>query len=432
MSCFVKSVTLGCRIFIAAYYMKYRIELLLKRLVYLIIAILTLQVVKVVFNKLNFSYSYFLELCLYSLQFLTLLAFLFIPLFKALLNRFAQVKRPWLIAWLLFIGHMLVAEGVCTYWLYHPAQIPGFLNNTYTYFYKTYLQKNIQFDDGSFEYNASLFYTLKPNVSSCFSNMEFNTRIQANKAGLRDDDMSLHSPSIICIGDSFTFGWGVEQENAFPQRLEKLSGKKVLNCGIPSYGTPREITSLKQFDRSNLSHLIIQYCSNDEGENNSFVQNDFVLKISSKKEYADITRSHKINRRYFPARNFSLVSLIFLKKLINKIHYLFSVDEPLVKIDTQSVSQFLNIIAKAPVDFSKTKVLVFQLDSRQFNNSNFARIADSLIHTPYYQSIFNNNLKAIDFAPRFTKNDYFILDTHINAGGHKKVANILANEIRNF
>ena len=412
--------------------MKHRIELLLKRMVYLIIAILALQVVKAVFNKLSFSYSYFFQLCLYALQFLTLLGFLFIPLFNALLKRFTQVKRTWLAAWLLFMGHVVLVEGLCTYWLYYPAQMPAFLNNTYTYFYKTYLQNNIQFDDVASEYNASLFYTLKPNVSCCFSNPEFNTRIHANKAGLRDDDLSLHSPSIICIGDSFTFGWGVEQENAFPQLLKNLSGKKVLNGGIPSYGTPREITSLKQFDRSSLTHLIIQYCSNDEGENNSFVENDFKLNISSKQEYKDITRSHKINRRYFPARNFTLVSLIFFKKLINKVHHFFPVDEPVVKIDVRSVKQFLNIIAKAPVDFSKTKVIVCQLDSRQDINSNFARIADSLNHTPYYQSIFHNNLKAIDFATRFTENDYFILDAHINVSGHKKVAGIIANELRNF
>lgn len=412
--------------------MKYRIELLLKRLVYLIIVILALQVVKAVFNKLSFSYSYFFQLCLYALQFLTLLGFLFIPLFKALLKRFTQVKRTWLFAWILFIGHVVLMEGLCTYWLYHPAQMPGFLNNTYKYFYKTYLQSIIQFDDEASEYNASLFYTLKPNVSCCFSNPEFNTRIYANKAGFRDDDMSLHSPSIICIGDSFTFGWGVEQENAFPELLEKVSGKKVLNAGIPSYGTAREITSLGQFDRSSLSHLIIQYCSNDVGENNSFVQKDYALNISSKQEYEDIRRSHKINRRYFPARNYTFLSLIFFKKLINKIHHFFPVDEPVVNINASSVKQFLDIIAKAPVDFSKTKVLVCQLDSRHNINSNFASIADSLIHTPYYQSIFNNNLRAIDFTGRFTENDYFILDSHINGKGHKKVADIMANELRNF
>ncbi|WP_207625808.1 SGNH/GDSL hydrolase family protein, partial [Niastella populi] len=408
-------------------------ELLLKRLFYLIIIILALQVVKAVFNKLSLSYSYFFELCLSALQFLTLLGFLFIPSFKALLKRFTQVKRTWLIAWILFIGYVVLAEGLCTYWLYYPAQMPVFLNDTYTYFYRTYLQNNIQFDDVASEYNASLFYTLKPNVSCDFSNPEFNTRIQANNAGLRDDDMSLHGPSVICIGDSFTFGWGVEQENAFPQLLEKFSGKKVLNAGIPSYGTPREIISLRHFDRSNLTHLIIQYCSNDETENNSYVQNNFVLNISGRQEYEDVVRAHKINRQYFPAKNFTFLSLIFFKKVLNKAHHFFPVDEQVDKIDITSAKQFLNIIAKAPVDFSKTKVVVFQLDSRNSINSNFARIVDSLIYTPYYQSVFNNNLKVIDFAGRFTKNDYFILDTHhINARGHKKVAEIIANELRNF
>jgi lysophospholipase L1-like esterase len=411
--------------------MKYRIELLLKRLVYLIIAILALQVVKVVFNKLNFSYSYFLELCTYALQSLTLLAFLFIPLFQVLLKRFTTVRKIVLIAWLLFIAQVALLEGLCTYWIYHSDQMPGFLKDSYTYFHRTYLQTFFQYDDKAFEYNGKLFYTMKPNISCIFSDPEFKTRVHANSAGFRDDDQSLNGPSVVCIGDSFTFGWGVEQEDAFPQLLEKRTGRKVLNTGIPSYGTAREITSLQEVDRGCLDYILIQYCGNDEGENQSFVQNHFVLNISSKEEYEQIIRGYKINRQYFPAKNFSLLGIIFLKQLINKIHYFFPVEVTTVMADTQAVKQFLDIVAKAPVDFSKTKILVFQLDISASMHSKFAQIADSLCHTPYYQSVFNNNLKAVNLE-KLTQSDFFILDGHINAAGHKKVAAIIESEMRSF
>lgn len=413
--------------------MNSRIKLLLKKLVYFIIVILTLQVVKVVFNKLNFSYSFFFELIIIALQFLALLGFLFISLFQILLKKFTTVRKTWLIAWLLFIAQVVLMEGLCTYWLYHSNQIPGFLKNSYTYFYRLYLQTIVQFEDKASEYNSRLFYTLKPNASCIFSNPEFNTHIQANKAGFRDDDQSLSSPSVVCIGDSFTFGWGVEQENTFSQLLEKRSGRKVLNTGIPSYGTPREILSLQEFDRSCINYLLIQYCTNDEDENNSFIQNQYVLNVSSKEQYEDISKGYKINRQYFPARNFTLLGLIFLKQLINKVHYFFPVElDGAVKVETQSVKQFLDIVAKAPVDFSKIKVLVFHLDFPENMHPSFAQVADSLIHTPYYQSIFNNNLKAIDFSKKLIPSDFFILDNHINTSGHKKVADIIENELPNF
>jgi hypothetical protein len=207
-----------------------------------------------------------------------------------------------------------------------------------------------------------------------------------------------------------------------------------LNAGIPSYGTAREIIGLQEFDRRCLNYLIIQYCTNDDYENNSFIHDHFVLNISSKEEYEHISKGYKINRQYFPARNCTVLGLIFLKQLINKVHYFFPVELPEaeVMVNTQSVKQFLDIVAKAPVDLSKTKILVFQLDSRQNMHSTFAHVADSLIHTPYYQSIFNNNLKAIDFSKKLTKSDFFILDNHINAAGHKKVADIIGNELHNF
>lgn len=38
--------------------------------------------------------------------------------------------------------------------------------------------------------------------------------------GLRDSNAALNQPEIICIGDSHTMGWGVEQEETFPKLLD--------------------------------------------------------------------------------------------------------------------------------------------------------------------------------------------------------------------
>jgi lysophospholipase L1-like esterase len=52
---------------------------------------------------------------------------------------------------------------------------------------------------------------------------------------------------VVCLGDSFTFGWGVEDDETFPVQLERLLTEArgepdadVINCGLPGYNTWQE------------------------------------------------------------------------------------------------------------------------------------------------------------------------------------------------
>ena len=224
---------------------------------------------------------------------------------------------------------------------------------------------------------------------------------------------------------------GVEQQETFASQLQANSKYKVVNAGIPLYGTAREITSLSCFDCSHVFCIPIQFCANDLRENNAFIKNHDTLRISSRKEFEETTRSHKINQHYFPCKIFLLISQTWLKILINKLHPVFSFSNDSPTVNAKAVKDFLDIVATAPVDFSKVKFLVFQLDT-PMKSTGFAHLTDSLLHTPHYQAIFKNNIKAIDFGNVLTKKDYFSLDQHINASGHQKVATVLEKELRDF
>jgi lysophospholipase L1-like esterase len=68
-----------------------------------------------------------------------------------------------------------------------------------------------------------------------------------NRQGLRGDDLPEPRPAserrILCVGDSFTFGSGVEDDEAWPQQLQALlgppqvSGVRVLNGGANGWDT---------------------------------------------------------------------------------------------------------------------------------------------------------------------------------------------------
>ncbi len=86
--------------------------------------------------------------------------------------------------------------------------------------------------------------------------------VKINSQGLRDKEYSLKKPDntyrIVVIGDSITFGWGVEQEFTYPDVLEKKLNEKppagfpanvkyeVLNLGVGNYNTFQEVRRLKR------------------------------------------------------------------------------------------------------------------------------------------------------------------------------------------
>lgn len=56
--------------------------------------------------------------------------------------------------------------------------------------------------------------------------------IETNSQGLRDTEVPLWGPpTILVLGDSFTFGWGVSNGETFPDVLESLTHVNVLNAG---------------------------------------------------------------------------------------------------------------------------------------------------------------------------------------------------------
>ena len=88
-------------------------------------------------------------------------------------------------------------------------------------------------------------YSLAPGTRGRLLRDEFDTQVIINAHGYRDDDFALEKPEgterILVLGDSFTFGWGVESDETYSQQLEKiLAGNhpgrsiEVINAGFAS------------------------------------------------------------------------------------------------------------------------------------------------------------------------------------------------------
>jgi lysophospholipase L1-like esterase len=98
--------------------------------------------------------------------------------------------------------------------------------------------------------------------------------VTTNSYGFRGDEFKIPKPAgvhrILCLGDSITFGWGVDNEQTFPallqQRLRQagLGAVEVLNAGIGDIGTEEELDELPAFlDSLEIDEIILGFYLND-------------------------------------------------------------------------------------------------------------------------------------------------------------------------
>lgn len=100
-----------------------------------------------------------------------------------------------------------------------------------------------------------LDYELRPGVRS----QAHGVRVETNAHGMRDRERTIEKPPgvvrVAAVGDSFTFGFGVPAEDAWPAVLERLlneareSGARpaeVLNFGVGGYSTRDEALVVRE------------------------------------------------------------------------------------------------------------------------------------------------------------------------------------------
>jgi lysophospholipase L1-like esterase len=72
-----------------------------------------------------------------------------------------------------------------------------------------------------------------------------------NSRGLRDREIGPTGRKtgrrILCLGDSFTWGWGVGDDETYPKILEhELAGVETVNAGVCAWGTAQELVWLER------------------------------------------------------------------------------------------------------------------------------------------------------------------------------------------
>lgn len=272
-------------------------------------------------------------------------------------------------------------------------------------------------------------YTLRPGRCT-FANTEYRTTLLVNRLGVRDSEEALTAPEVVALGDSFALGWGVSGEQTFAARLGKMTGLRVLNTGVSSYGTVRELRLLAKVDRSRLTTIVWQFCNNDYVENAAYAKDGNHLATLPEAEYDGWVRLHARDRRYVPGR-YLLAALTARYRALTRAPLADpsspDPDDPAVR--RNQVAYFLNAIETSPVNLSPYRIVLFEMNGRNEHAEWFLpMLREEIAHGVHPDWV--RRIVLVDVAARLVPSDFYVLDDHLTPEGQKKVAGILFPFVR--
>ena len=124
-----------------------------------------------------------------------------------------------------------------------------------------------------YESDVEAEWRMKANYVGEYGPVALNT----NSEGFRSPEIALAKPAntvrVICLGDSLTFGHGVEERFAYPQILQRLLTARmpersweVVNTGVEGYSTFQETAQLRRCMKFQPDLVVVLFCMNDVTE----------------------------------------------------------------------------------------------------------------------------------------------------------------------
>ena len=260
-------------------------------------------------------------------------------------------------------------------------------------------------------FDQDLIY--KPKIGRCELNTpEFRTTmkfdIHGRISGKRPDGTGM-----AVVGDSFSMGWGVNDEETFAAILENMTHRPVYNLAVAGYATYRELLRLEKSGlMPKIDTIIIQYCGNDLAENvdgtpthswrkaTSTESRDVFDSMYSKVPFYRVAQVWIVNSLKVPIRRSWQVLTTSSHEQRDYVYENFSVVH---------YPAFNRIVSKFPWLISK-KVIVFYTNGPYSRYENFAGTSlDNAVSATFVD---------LSVAPEA----HYAVDGHLNKLGHQQIA----------
>ncbi len=268
-----------------------------------------------------------------------------------------------------------------------------------------------------------------------------------NRYGFRDtehEDSSDKKPAIVFLGDSFTWGYEVEFDEMFVNRLrDRFPSYELFNLAHRGYGTDQELLTFTSWrDNRPLVLVILMFSENDIGDNNhrfryakpkphfQLVESELVLTgvpVPKTEEWTQsrpaelVPDSWRTKLKDILLRSHFLHDVYFRYSLFRSSSTGDGIPKDVKEADFTLTSRILEELKKE-VERSGAKLVVFFIPSKR----EIERLDDS---PPYQIAIADlcqkRGIEYFDLAPDFKTTryrTYHRFGGHWNARGHQVAA----------
>lgn len=122
-------------------------------------------------------------------------------------------------------------------------------------------------------YDPLLGWAYRPNARARHAKLSFDVALRFDADGRRRGEACVNGPrperpTVAFVGDSFTFGYGVEMDAAYPCLLGERLDLGVINLGVAGYATDQEFLVLERFLSADtpVDVVVLGFVRNDVAE----------------------------------------------------------------------------------------------------------------------------------------------------------------------
>ena len=286
-----------------------------------------------------------------------------------------------------------------------------------------------------FKKDYDLFWRLSPDneVSSKFF---IGKTYHINSLGLHGPDINLKKdkPRLLSLGNSCTFGWGVNYDQSYIRQLEKMLNEEyeIINGAIPGY------TSLqgKRFYNSDLKQLkadiiTIMFAFNDHWAAAS--------QISDKEQMPLPQFLITIQNQLSKLHTYRLLKKGLLSTIEQHPDSLFDRQSPVYRVNPEDYSININELVDSIIaDNARPILLTSPIPSLEKYYPAGYKSGLHSFHEKYNQIMreiaAEKNIELVDLAIEFDKYDNLFDDPlvdpiHFNALGHKIAAQLIYDHL---
>lgn len=294
------------------------------------------------------------------------------------------------------------------------------------------------------QYDRDFGWSQRPGlVNTRVKDPQFEISVTTNSVGLRDREYSLERTDkkrMLVLGDSFTWGFGVEDQERFTEVLEQRYPQwEIINAGTSGYGTDQEyLYYLKRGQYYKPDVVVVLFYYNDFENNFKSEQYYYPKPYFTLKENGDLVVHNQpvppasLSQRF---NHYIETQTVMLRRLLQVVEIITSrLTQPFQSKDaagyTGGFTQFRESHAitnallqklKSTVEGNQSRFVVFALPIRPGLKRNLEELTK---HGDW------NYLNLDPFFAGTEEQTEIPDDEHWNAAGHRLAADLMENYLR--